>query len=116
MYFLLRLSYSVQSYLHFCQVFFTMSTHRIWSGHMTQDANFEIFYFVLIPHIFLGKVTNFEVEKLSTSEYLSAKILMDGGVWKTPLMLFRLNDSGNFSTTPNHHLEKHMPKRFIEKV
>ena len=61
-----------------------MSTHRIWSGHMTQNANFEIFYFFLIPHISLGKVTKFEVGKLSTSEYLSAKILMGGGVENTP--------------------------------
>ena len=40
---------------------------------MTQDANFENFYFVLILHLILGKVRKFLVEKLSTSEVISKK-------------------------------------------
>ena len=81
---------------------------------MTQDASFEFFFF-LIPHIFLGKVTNLEVEKLSTSEYLSAKILMGVGCGKHPSCFSGLNDSGDVSTTPNHHMEKQMPKCFYER-
>ena len=33
----------------------------------------KIFYFVLILHLILGKVTKFPVEKLSTSEVISKK-------------------------------------------
>ena len=57
---------------------FTMPTHQIWSCHVTQDANF-IFYFVLILHLILGKVTKFLVEKLSTSEVMSRKPQGRGG-------------------------------------
>ena len=48
--------------------FFTTPAHQIWSCHVTQDANFEFFYFVLILHLISGKVTKYLVEKLSTSE------------------------------------------------
>ena len=43
MYFLLNLSHYVKCYGHFCQILaiFTMSTHQIWSCHVTQEANFE---------------------------------------------------------------------------
>ena len=40
---------------------------------MTQEANFEIFYFVLILHLIMGKVIKSLVEKLSTSEVISQK-------------------------------------------
>ena len=46
---------------------FTMLAHQIWSSHVTQDANFEK-SFVLVLHLILGKVTEFPVEKLSSSE------------------------------------------------
>ena len=49
---------------------------------MAQDANFDSFYFVLILHLILGKVTKFLVENLSTSEVISQKPL--GGVESTP--------------------------------
>ena len=32
-----------------------MPAHQILSCHVTQDANFKIFYFVLILHLILGK-------------------------------------------------------------
>ena len=39
----MNLGHCVKSYGHFCQMLalFTMSTHQIWSCHMTQDANFR---------------------------------------------------------------------------
>ena len=52
---------------------FTMPAHQIWPCHLTQEANFENFYFVLILNLILGKVTKFLVEKLSTSEVTSKK-------------------------------------------
>ena len=81
MYFLLNLSHCVKGYGHFCQILalFTMFTHQIWSCHVTQDANFEKFYFVLILHLILGKVTKFLVEKLFTSEVISQKPHWAGG-------------------------------------
>ena len=41
--FLLNLSYCVKSYGHLCQISacFTLSTHQIWSCHVTQVANFK---------------------------------------------------------------------------
>ena len=71
----LNLSHCVKSYGHFCQILalFTMPAHQIWSCHVTQDANFEIFYYLLILHLILRKVTKFLVEKLSTSEVISKK-------------------------------------------
>ena len=50
---------------------FMMPAHQIWSCHVTQDADFEFFYFVQILYLILGKVTKFLVEKLSTLEVIS---------------------------------------------
>ena len=62
--------------------FFTMAALQIWPCHVTQEADLEIFfYFFLILHLILGKVTKFLVEKLSTSEFISQK---HHGGWKTP--------------------------------
>ena len=79
--FLLKLSHSVKSYGDFCQILavFTMPAHQIWSCHVTHDANFENFYFVLILHLILGKATEFPVEKLSTSEVISKNHHGGGG-------------------------------------
>ena len=52
-------------------IFFTMPTHRLWSYHVTKEANFKNFYFVLILHLILGKVTKFLMEKLATSVVIS---------------------------------------------
>ena len=41
----------------------------------------KLFYFVLILHLILGKVTKFLVEKLSTSEVISQK---PHGRWNPP--------------------------------
>ena len=73
--FLLNLSHCVKSYGHFCKTgaLFTMPAYQIWSCQVTRDANFEIFYFILILHLILGKVTKFPVEQLSTSEVISQK-------------------------------------------
>ena len=51
---------------------------------MSRDptCKFRFFYFVLILHLIIRKVTTFLVEKLSTSEVISKK-LTGGGVWKT---------------------------------
>ena len=75
MYFLLNLSHYVKRYGHLCQIlaFITMPAPQIWPCHMTQGANFEKFYFFLILHFILGKVTKFLLEKLSTSEIISQK-------------------------------------------
>ena len=74
--FLLILSHCVKSYGHFCQILaiFTMPDYQILSCHMTQDGNFETFYFVLILHLILGKVTKFLVEKLSTAKVISRNL------------------------------------------
>ena len=46
MHFLLYLSRCVKSYGHFCKFWlFAMPAHQIWSCHVTQDANFELFLF-----------------------------------------------------------------------
>ena len=47
MYLSLNLSHFVKSCEHFSQilVIFTMPAHKIWSCHVTQDANFENFLF-----------------------------------------------------------------------
>ena len=60
----------------FCQIlaFFTIPAHQIWSCYVTQEAHFEIFYFVLIPHLILGKVTKFLLEKISISEVISQNL------------------------------------------
>ena len=85
MYFLLNLSHYVKCYGHLCQILalFTMSAPQIWPCHVTQEANFEKKLFFLIPHLILGKVTKFLVEKLSTSEVFSQKP-HGGGVENTP--------------------------------
>ena len=47
MYFLLNFNHCVKRSWHFCQIltFLTMPAHQIWSCHVTQDANLEIFLF-----------------------------------------------------------------------
>ena len=84
MYFLLNLSHYVKSYEHLCQIlaFFMMPALQIWPCHVTQEANFEKFYFFLILHLILGKAAKFLVEKLSTSEVISQK--PQWGVENTP--------------------------------
>ena len=88
MYFVLNLSHCVKSYGHFFQTLalFMMPTHQIWSCHVTQDANFEFFYFFLILHLILGKVTKFLLQKLSTSEviYQPENLMGEGGWGKHP--------------------------------
>ena len=83
MYFLVNLSHYVKRYGHFLSIFgiFTMPALQIWPCHVTQEANFEKNYLFLILHLILGKVSKFLVEKLSTSEVISA---------------FRVNFSMNF--------------------
>ena len=88
MYFLLNLSHYVRSCGHFVKFwhFLMLPAHQIWSYHVTQEANFENFYSVLILHLILGKVTKSLVEKLSTSEVISQK--PHGGVENTlPVLL-----------------------------
>ena len=64
----------------FCQILvpFTMPAHQIWSCQVTQDANFKIFYFFLILHSILGKVTKFPVENLSTSKVITKEAHGEG--------------------------------------
>ena len=49
-----------------------------------QEANLAFFYFVLILHLILGKVTKLLVEKLYISEVISQK---PQGSWKYPVPL-----------------------------
>ena len=53
-------------FVKFCCFLFTMPAHQIWSCQVTQDAKFEIIYFVLILYVILRKVTKFLVERLFT--------------------------------------------------
>ena len=53
-------------FVKFCCFLFTVPAHQIWSCQVTQDAKFEIFYFVLILYVILRKVTKFLVERLFT--------------------------------------------------
>ena len=90
MYFLLNLSHYVKSYGHLCQILAicTMLALQIWPCHVTQEANFEKFYFFLVLYLILGKVAKFLVEELSTSELISQKP-HEG--WKTPPSAFRVS-------------------------
>ena len=85
MYFLLNLSHYVKSYGHFCQIlaFFMRPAHQIWTCDVTQETNFEFFYFVLILHLILGKSQNFQW-KSSLLQTLSAKNLMGDGKHPPP--------------------------------
>ena len=58
---------------------FRMPALQIWPCHVTQEEDFEKFYFFLILHFILGKVAKFLVEKLSTSEVISHKPHRGGG-------------------------------------
>ena len=61
--------------------FLTMTAHRIWSCHVTQEANFEKFLYLPNFDLILGKVIKFLVEKPSTLEVIRQK---PHGGWKTP--------------------------------
>ena len=52
---------------------FSMPADQIWLCLVTQDVNFEFFYFVVILHLIVGIVTKFLVRKLCTSEVISQK-------------------------------------------
>ena len=115
MYLLLNLSYYVKSYGHFCQflAFFTMPALQIWPCHMSQEANVEKFYFVLILHLISEKVTKFLVEKLSTSEVISQK--PHQGVENTALpSAFRVKPGLNIVVTIVEHACNHVPKRVLK--
>ena len=87
--FLLNLSHFVKSCGPFCPILalFTMPAHQIWSCHVIKDANFELFYFVLILHLILGKVTKFQVKKLFASEVISKNLTGGGNPPTVPLGL-----------------------------
>ena len=84
--FLLNLSHCVKSYGHFCQILalFTMPAHQIWSCHVTQDANFEIFLFCSHSTFNIRKSQKFPVEKLPRSEVIIKKPHTSREGWKTP--------------------------------
>ena len=87
MYFLLNLSHYVKVMgIYVKSWHFTMPALQIWPCHVTQEGNFEKFYFFLILYL-LRKVTKFVVEKLSTSEVISQNPHGEGG-WKTPPQCF----------------------------
>ena len=50
-----------------------MTTHQIWSCHVTQVANSENFQLWSSSELTLGKVTKFLVQKLYTSDVISQK-------------------------------------------
>ena len=74
-YILLNYNHYVKSYGYFCQIlaFFTMPAHKIWSCHVTQEANFEKFLSCPDSTFNIRKVTRFLAEKLSTSEIINQK-------------------------------------------
>ena len=65
-------------------LFFMMPAHQIWSCHVIQEANFEIFLFFPNSTFNIRKVTKFLVEKLSTSEVISQKSHGRGGKHPPP--------------------------------
>ena len=86
MHFSLNLSHYVKNCGHFCQIlaFFIMPAHQILSYHVTKKQISHFFYFVLILHLILGKITKLLVEKLYISEVSSQK---PQGSWKYPVPL-----------------------------
>ena len=54
----------------------------------------KIFYFVLILHLILGKVTEFPVVKLSTSEVIGKNLTGGGGGGEPPSSAFRVKLPG----------------------
>ena len=64
---------------------FTMPAHQIWLCHVTQMQISKIFYFVLILHLILGKVTHLNLKwKSSLRQKLSAKNFTGGGKHPPP--------------------------------
>ena len=88
MYFLLNLIHYVSSYGHLYQILAFLRCPLSKYGHVTWPKKqiSKKFYFLLILHYILGKVTKFRVEKLSTSEIISQKPL-GGGKNPTPVLL-----------------------------
>ena len=87
MYFLLNLSHYVKSCGHFCQILASFLRYPLTKyGHITWPKKqiSKIFYFLLILHLILGKVTKFLVEKLSTSEVIGLIALC----WKLWIQIF----------------------------
>ena len=88
---LLNLSHYVKSYGHFCQILaiFTMLANQIWSCHVTQEPNFEIFLFCPDSIFNIGEITKFLVETFSSSNFIRQEHYE--GMENTPPRAFRVN-------------------------
>ena len=89
--FFLNLGHCVQSYKHILLNFGSFYDVRLLNMVMSRDprCKFRNFYFVLILHLILGKVTKVLVEKLSASEVTSRG--GGGGGGGTPPSAFGVN-------------------------
>ena len=58
---------------------FTITTHQIWSCHVTLASNSENFIFCLILYYILGKVTKFGGNWLKNRKGTSKKQIGGGG-------------------------------------
>ena len=67
----------------------------------------KLFYFVLILHLILEKVTKVIVEKLSTSEVISQKPLRGREIENTPQVSLRLISQLKLSGKRPKNCEKH---------
>ena len=84
MYFLLNLSYYVKIFGHFCQnfgIFYNAHSPNMVMSRGPRSKFRNFFYFFLILHLILRKVTKFLMGKLCTSKVVSRK---------TPLSAFRV--------------------------
>ena len=85
MYFLLNLSHYVKSYGHYVKFWHFIRCPLSKYGHVTWPKKqiLKKFYFFLILHLILGKVTKF-LEESSLLRKLSAKNLTGGGKHSPP--------------------------------
>ena len=60
---------------------FTITTHQLWSCHMTLTGNLENFYFQSNFALMIGKVTSFWENWLKNKKVKSKK---KNAGWKTP--------------------------------
>ena len=93
MYFLLNLSHYVRSYRHFCQIFglFMIPAHKIWSCHVTQEANFENVLFCPNSTFNIRKLYKVSSGKALYFRSYQPKTSLGGGGVEIPPSAFRVN-------------------------
>ena len=80
---------------------FTMTTHQIWSCHVTLASNSEIFYF--LPNSILNFRTSYQIwGKLAQEQKVTGKKQIGGGGWKTPPSTYRIKYQLALSNVIDH--------------